>query len=44
MCEEDCTGGREGGCKGSCLFRMDPIGGVIRYAPTQGQLRALNID
>ena len=34
------AGGREGGCKRDCLFGMDPIGVVIRYAFTQGPLLA----
>ena len=38
------AGGREGGCKRDCLFWMDPIGVVIRYALTPGPLRALVIS
>ena len=38
------AGGREGGCKRECLFWMDPIGVVIRYALTPGPLRALVIS
>ena len=37
-----CAGVQEGGCKGSCLFRIDPIRVVIRYALTPGPpLRAV---
>ena len=36
--------GRDGGCKRDCLFWMDPIGVVIRYALTPGSLRALVIS